>query len=59
VHPTAAVAVTGGDDGTVRLWSVDPGKGRKCLARAKMVDKPVPIKNSSFDTGWRGTCTLT
>ena len=51
VHPSQPRVATGGDDGTLRLWSVEPGKGRTCLERARVVDNPKGIKSSSFDTG--------
>ena len=40
MHPSQPRMATGGDDGTLRLWLVEPGKGRRCLARARLVEKP-------------------
>ena len=40
VHPSQPRMATGGDDGTLRLWAVEPGKGRRCVQRVRVVDNP-------------------
>lgn len=51
VHPEKQRVATGGDDGTLRIWTTEPGKGRRCVERVRVVENPKPIKSSSFDTG--------
>ncbi len=46
-HPSAgrAKVATGGDDGTIRIWNVKPGKKRHCVARARVIENAKPLKS--------------